>query len=176
MPQYKNALVDAPANRLAYTDSIGPTPRNEYLGALADFLAQSYAPQRTQQMQGVSQFLGVPAVSRTLDMMAYGEPLTTGAGGLGGTTRIKPEVLDAVMALAPLYRPAGMAAKGVENAAMATGRAGERLAERVVPQVMERGGMPAQLAQDLAQGTRRQIFIGENSKTWNKANAAKAVP
>jgi hypothetical protein len=40
---------------------------------------------------------------------------------------------------------------------------------------MERGGMPAQMLQDLAQGTRRQIFVGEKSKTWNAANAAKAV-
>ena len=153
MPQYKNALVDAPANRLAYTDNVGAVPRNEYLGALADFLAQSYAPQRTQQMQGVSQFLNVPAVSQTIDRLSYAEPLTVGAGGLGGTTRIRPEALDAAMALAPLYRPAGMAAKGVEKAAMATGKAGERLAERVVPQIMERGGMPAQLLGDLSQGT-----------------------
>jgi hypothetical protein len=149
----KNELTQNPSNRLAYPDSISPVPRNEYLGALADFLAQSYSPQRTQQMQGVAQFLQVPAVSQTLDRLSYGEPLTTGAGGLGGTTRIRPEALDAAMALAPLYRPAGMAAKGVENAAMATSRAGERLAERVVPQIMERGGMPAQLLGDLSQGS-----------------------
>jgi hypothetical protein len=68
-----------------------------------------------------------------------------------------------------------MAAKGAEQATMAAGRAGERLAERVVPQIMERGGKPAQLLSDLGQGSRRQIFVGENSKTWNKANAAKAV-
>jgi hypothetical protein len=40
---------------------------------------------------------------------------------------------------------------------------------------MERGGMPAQMLQDLAQGTRSQIFVGEKSKTWNAANAAKAL-
>ena len=126
MPRYQNALIDAPANRLAYQGSIGPVPRNEYLGALSDFLAQSYAPERTQQMQGVSQFLGVPAVSRTLDMLSYGEQLTTGAGGLGGTTRVKPDVLDAAMAVAPLGKPATMAtleaAKLARQAALAGGR------------------------------------------------------
>jgi hypothetical protein len=40
---------------------------------------------------------------------------------------------------------------------------------------MERGGVPAQLAMDLTQGSRRNIFVGEKSKTWNAANAAKAV-
>jgi hypothetical protein len=108
MADFRNALAQQPTNRLAYEDRIGATPRNEYLGALADFLAQSYAPQRTQQMQGVAQFLGVPAVSQTLDRLSYGEPLTTGAGM---TTRVRPEALEAAMTLAPLYRPAGMVAK-----------------------------------------------------------------
>jgi hypothetical protein len=62
-----------------------------------------------------------------------------------------------------------------QRGAMAVGRAGERLAERAVPQIMQRGGLPAQLLGDLSQGSRSQIFVGENSKTWNKANAAKAV-
>jgi len=155
MPIYNNALTQRPANRLAYQDSIGATPRNEYLGALADFLAQSYAPQRTQQMQGVAEFFQVPAISQTLDRLSYGEPLTTGAGM---TTRVRPEAIDAAMALAPLYRPAGMAAKGVEQATMAAGKAGERYAEKVLPGIMERGGLPAQLALDLTQGARSQVL------------------
>jgi hypothetical protein len=156
MPIYQNALTQSPANRLAYQDRIGATPRNEYLGALADFLAQSYAPQRTQQMQGVAQFLGVPAVSQTLDRLSYGEPLTTGAGM---TTRVRPEALEAAMTLAPLYRPAGMVAKGAEQATMAAGRAGEKYAEKVLPGIMERGGLPAQLVMDLTQGTRRPLDV-----------------
>lgn len=179
MPTYNNALTDQPANRLAFPSSIGPVPRNEYLGALADFLAKSYSPERTQQMQGISQLLGMPAVSRTLDMMSYGDPLTTGAGGLGGTTRVKPDVLEAAMTVAPLGKPATMAtlqaARLARQAAMAGGRAGERYAERVVPQIMERGGLGAEMLQGMSQGTRRQIFVGENSNTWNKANAAKAI-
>jgi hypothetical protein len=155
MPKY-NALADRPANMLAYPDRIGPTPRNEYLGALADFLARSYAPQRTQQMQGMAQLLGVPAVSQTLDRLSYGELLTTGAGM---TTRIRPEAVEAALTLAPLYRPAGMVAKGAEQAAMAAGKAGERYAEKVLPGIMERGGLPAQLALDLTQGTRRPLDV-----------------
>ena len=179
MPIYNNALTQRPANMLAYQGSIGPVPRNQYLGALADFLAQSYAPERTQQMQGAAQFLSVPAISQTLDRLSYDEPLTTGAGGLGGTTRIRPEALEAGMAVAPLAQPVTMAtlqaARAARQAALAGGRAGERYAERMLPGIMERGGLPAQLAVDMTQGTRRQIFVGENSKTWNKANAAKAV-
>ena len=164
---------------LAYPDTMRATPRNEYLGALADLIAQSYSPVRTQQMQGTARFLSMPAISQTLDRLSYGEPLTTGAGGLGGTTRVRPEALEAGMAVAPMAQPVTMAslqaARAARQAALQAGRAGERYAERVVPGIMERGGMPAQMLQDLAQGTRRQIFVGEKSKTWNAANAAKAV-
>ena len=157
MPIYNNALTQRPANMLAYQGSIGPVPRNEYLGALADFLAQSYSPERTQQMQGAARFLSVPAISETLDRLSYGEPLTTGSGGLGGTTRVRPEVLEAAIAVAPTAKPVTMAtleaARAARQAALAGGRAGERYAERVIPQMMERGGLPAQLAMDMSRRT-----------------------
>lgn len=50
------------------------------------------------------------------------------------------------------------AARAARKAALAGGMAGERYAERVIPQIMERGGMPAQLLQDLAQGSRSQVL------------------
>ena len=153
MAQY-NALTDRPVNMLAYQDSLGAVPRNEYLGALADFLALGYAPERTQQMQGVSRFLSLPQISNTLNMMSYGDPLTTGGGGLGGTTRVKPDVLEAGMAVAPMGRPVTMAtleaAKLARQAAMKAGMAGERYAERVVPGIMERGGLPAEMLNAMA--------------------------
>jgi hypothetical protein len=145
MATYNNALTNQPANRLAFPSSIGPVPRNEYLGALSDFLAKSYSPERTQQMQGISQLLGLPAVSRTLDMMSYGDPLTTGAGGLGGTTRVKPDVLEAAMTVAPLGKPATMAtlqaARLARQAAMATGKFVAPKAGQLTEGYMQRMGM-----------------------------------
>ena len=72
-------------------DYIRPTPRNPIYGLLADELEKLYSPTQTQQMQGLMKFLMVPEVSKTMNLLAYGEPLTTGAGGIGGTTRVKPE-------------------------------------------------------------------------------------
>ena len=101
------------------------TPRNKLLGLLSDVIAKSYSPQRTQQMQGTAKFLSAPAISQTLDRLSYGEPLTTGAGGLGGTTRIRPEALEAGMTVAPL---AGPAFRAGTRASKAVGRmAGEEL-------------------------------------------------
>ena len=129
------------------------TPRNSVLGALADFLAQSYSPERTQQMQGVAKFLDMPSISETLDRLSYdpsGRSLFTGAGGLGGTTRFRPEVLDAVMAVAP---GAGALGKLAAQGTMAAGRAGARLAERAVPRIMDRGGMGAEMLQGMSKNT-----------------------
>ena len=95
--------------------SIQPTPRNSTLGAMADFVASSYDPKRILLQQEVMKFLGAPSVSNTLNMMAYGEPLTTGAGGLGGTTKIKPDVLDAARAVAPLIGPAKKVINATKN-------------------------------------------------------------
>jgi len=121
MPTYQNALTQRPANMLAYQDSMSATPRNEYLGALADLIAQSYSPERTQQMQGISRFLSAPEISQTLDRLSYGEPLTTGAGM---TTRIRPEAAEAALALAPSAKPVTMAtlqaARAARQAALAT--------------------------------------------------------
>jgi hypothetical protein len=57
-------------------DNIRATPQNAALGSIANFLKQSYGPERTQQMQGMMEFLGVPAVARTIERISYGEPIT----------------------------------------------------------------------------------------------------
>jgi hypothetical protein len=129
------------------------TPRNSALGALADFLAKSYSPERTQQMQGVAKFLDMPSISETLDRLSYdpsGRSLFTGAGGLGGTTRFRPEVLDAAIAVAP---GAGALGKLAAQGTMAAGRAGARLADRAVPRIMDRGGMGAEMLQGMSRNT-----------------------
>lgn len=95
---------------------ISPTPRNPILGLLSDFIAQGYDPRRTQQMQGISKFLMAPEISQTLDRLSYdpsGRSLFTGAGGLGGTTRMRPEALDAALAVAPMAGPAARLTRGL---------------------------------------------------------------
>lgn len=90
-------------------------------------------------------------------------------GALGGLLGMAPDemagsVLDPntarVRAGAEYGFPVGTAtqmlpmAKPAQTAVMAAGQAGERLAERVVPRVMQRGGMGAEMLQGMAQGSR----------------------
>ena len=91
--------------------------------------------------------LSLGDVQKTAERISYGEPLTTGAGM---TLRPRDETIFAGMAVAPVISQGGRLAN---QAAMSAGRAGERLAERVVPQVMERGGLPAQLLGDISRGS-----------------------
>jgi hypothetical protein len=140
-------------------DYIGATPQqNPIMGLLAERLkqAQQFAAKpfgyQNPPAEMLMNLLGIPAVQQTAERLAYGEPLTTGRGM---TTRPRPEAVEAALTVAPV---AGLLGKGAETAAMAAGRAGERYAERVVPQIMERGGKGAQLLQDLGQGSRSQVY------------------
>lgn len=150
-------------------DGIRATPiQYPILGLLADKLkkAQQFAVApggyANPPAEILLNLLGIPAVQQTMERVAYGEPLTTGRGM---TTQVRPEVLEAAMTLLPV---GATVAKGGAEAAMKAGRAGERLAEKMVPQIMERGGMPASLLEGMSQGTKSRIFIGPESSVWNK--------
>ena len=119
-------------------DYIRPTPRNPIYGLLADQLEKLYSPTQTQQMQGLMRLLSVPEVSKTLNLLSYGEPLTTGAGGIGGTTRIKPEVAEAALAVAPFAPAAGRAARGTAR------MVGQEMADRLTT---GRSMLPSMLAE-----------------------------
>jgi hypothetical protein len=135
-------------------DQIRATPRSPILGLFSDLvnlpLQYMSSPERTQQSQGAAQFLYGTGIPKTLDRISYGDSLFSGAGGLGGTTRMRPETTEALMTVAPFAKPAAVIAN---RAAMTAGRAGARYAERVVPQVMQRGGLPAQLLGDVSRGS-----------------------
>lgn len=91
-------------------DEIRPIPRSPILGLFSDLvnlpLQYMSAPQRTQQMQGVAEFIRGTGVPSTLERLSYGQGLFTGAGGLGGTTRLRPEVAEAALTVAPMVGPA----------------------------------------------------------------------
>jgi hypothetical protein len=95
-------------------DQMKPTPRSTILGLFSDVvnlpLQYMSAPERTQQSQGAAQFLYGTGIPQTLERMSYGDSLFTGAGGLGGTTRMRPETADALMNVAPMAKPAAVMA------------------------------------------------------------------
>lgn len=112
--------------------------------------------QRTQQMQGLASLLESTGIPKTVERAAYAESPTGLLNALTNVNRanvplLKPETADALMTLAPVP-------SGANKAAMAAGRAGERYAERVVPQIMERGGLPAEMVQAMGSGTQSNVY------------------
>ena len=148
-------------------DVLKAPDRNGLLGSLADLAQASYSPERTQQMQGLMKFLGMPDVAATLDRLSYGEPLTTGTGW---TTRMKPETEGAVMAATGMIP----SLKGVEAGTAAVGKAIEPAVAKWGTNVLNQGGIGSQLLQDLAQGSQSKIFIGAESALWDKNRAFQA--
>ena len=147
-------------------DYIRPTPRNPIYGLLADELEKLYSPTQTQQMQGLMKFLMVPEVSKTMNLLAYdpsGRSLFTGAGGLGGTTKPRPEVAEAALAVAPIMPVAGRAARGAARLAdvgiQTYGPKLEKAIEPLLESQYAKGGMARQLMEDLTQGTRSNVYL-----------------
>jgi hypothetical protein len=119
---------------------------NDLLGGLLGYMRD---PRRTQQMQGLAGLLESTGVPKTVERLAYGEPLTNLQQA--NIPALRQETANALMTLLPVP-------SGANRAAMAAGRAGERMAERVVPQVMGRGGVPAGLLDALAQGSTSNVL------------------
>ena len=95
-------------------DQMKATPRSPILGLFSDLvnlpLQYMSAPERTQQSQGVAQFLYGTGIPKTLERASYGDSLFSGAGGLGGTTRMRPETAEALLNVAPFAPVAGRVA------------------------------------------------------------------
>jgi hypothetical protein len=162
-------------------DQIRATPRNSLAALLSDAINSGVgymkSPQRTQQLQGLGRLVestGIPATVENLSYDPSGRGLFTGAGGLGGTTRMRPEALEAAMTVAPFIGPS---AKATEKLAMGVGKAAESYANIAVPKILEKGGKPAEILVAMAEGSKSHIFIGPKAKIWNpKSNqVAKAM-
>ena len=136
-------------------DEMKPTPRSPILGLFSDIvnlpLQYMSSPERTQQMQGTAEFLYGTGIPKTLERMSYGDSLFSGAGGLGGTTRMRPETADALMNVAPLAPAVAKGGKAVArmagseiNAAMMGERGG--LLGAVTPQPMFAVNLPKSIS------------------------------
>jgi hypothetical protein len=136
--------------------TIGPTPRKKILGLLAD--ATQGLGDFMEHKSGLapvnllSQLLGVKPIARTLDNLSYGSSLGTGTGM---TWKPTADTMDAAMTLVPLAK----AAPGLLNSgAAAIGSRLEAPVTAMVNKTLNKGGLPAQLLQDMAQGTQSKMI------------------
>ena len=137
-------------------DNIRATPaRSESLAWLAEKLGQADDFARkpfgydNPPVALISDLFDIPGVKKTLERVAYDEPLTKGKGL---ATRMHPETESALfaapMAIGPTVGLSKLAAKYGAKA----GHAGEALADRHITRIMDRGGLPAEMLQAIANG------------------------
>ena len=145
-----------------------PTPQSPSLGALASALraVRSAGDVVDLPVLGGLGSLLMGRAPEEVEEWSYGNAPVRINPYAGRTASWVPEVkpgraeqlADVVMLgadLAPLSRLAGRAAS---RGAMQAGRAGERLAERVVPGIMQQGGAGAEALRALSGGTRSQVI------------------
>jgi PcfJ-like protein len=126
-------------------DELKASPENRYLAELSkalEWMAHPTVDGKEIKTRGltIADLLPIESTGKVLGRLSRGEPLTTGAGGLGGTTRLQPDVRDFAMDVAPFAGDvAKMAGKGVG----ALGKvAGEELNRRFLSGQMFPYGAP----------------------------------
>jgi PcfJ-like protein len=126
-------------------DELKASPENKYLAELSkalEWLAHPKIDGQEIKSRGpmITDLLPLESASKFIGRLARHEPLTTGAGGIGGTTRLQPDVADFALDFAPF---AGDAAKLTTKGAKGVARmAGEELNKRFLSGQMFPGGAP----------------------------------
>lgn len=146
-------------------DSIQATPQN-FLGPFSNAVNSGVewlkSPVRSQQMQGLGALFDSTQVPKVLEMASYGEPMTTGKGM---TTKPKPEVIEALMNVAPF-------APELATAGKAVGKGAAKLAGDAVNEAMVYGRGP--LASITPQPMRMDVWHGSPHGPFTKFDPSKA--
>jgi hypothetical protein len=123
----------------------------------------------------VSDFLSIPPLYRTLENYAYGSPLASGTSSVSRyLPKLTADTKGAIEGAINVSPVAGPVIRGTRMATTALGKAGERLAERTVPSIMQRGSVGADLLSTLALGTTSNVIKPEGGN-WIKGAAQKYV-
>jgi hypothetical protein len=136
--------------------SMQATPRNEFLGVASDLMNNglNYLDSKGTKISILADILRGTGVPKTVERMAYGEPLTN--IGSANVPLLKPETADFAMTVAPMIGPAARGAgKVVGNAVNDAMVYGQGPLASMTPQPM-------------------RMFIGESANTWDNAAAMQA--
>lgn len=142
---------------------------NDILGGLLGYMRD---PRRTQQMQGLAGLLESTGIPKTVERLAYGEPLTNLQKA--NVPTLRPETAEALMTLLPVPSGASRAARAVDPVVQ---KYGPRLEQSLLPAfeaAYNRGGLTREMVEAMGTNTVSQMFIGPSSPLFNKDMALKA--
>lgn len=127
---------------------------NELVGGLLGFMKD---PRRTQQLQGLAGLLESTGVPKTLERLAYGEPLTNIQQA--NVPMLKPETAEALLTLLPAPVGANKAAKALDPVVQ---RYGPKLEQTLLPafeSAYNRGGLTREMVEAMGTNTTSKMFV-----------------
>lgn len=127
---------------------------NELVGGLLGFMKD---PRRTQQLQGLAGLLESTGVPKTLERLAYGEPLTNIQQA--NVPMLKPETAEALLTLLPVPVGANKAAKALDPVVQ---RYGPKLEQTLLPafeSAYNRGGVTREMVEAMGNQTVSPLIV-----------------
>lgn len=125
---------------------------NDILGGLLGYMRD---PRRTQQMQGLAGLLESTGIPKTVERLAYGEPLTNLQKA--NVPTLRPETAEALMTLLPVPSGASRAAKAVDPVVQ---KYGPKLEQSLLPAfeaAYNRGGLTREMVEAMGTGSQRKV-------------------
>lgn len=142
-------------------DEIRSTPyRSSFAGSANDLigglLGYMRDPRRTQQLQGLAGLLESTGIPKTVERLAYGEPLTNLQQA--NVPTLRPETAEALLTLLPVPSGASRAAKAIDPAVQ---KYGPRLEQSLLPALeaaYNRGGLTREMVEAMGTGARSNVL------------------
>lgn len=144
---------------------------NDILGGLLGYMRD---PRRTQQMQGLAGLLESTGIPKTVERLAYGEPLTNLQKA--NVPTLRPETAEALMTLLPVPSGASRAAKAVDPVVQ---KYGPKLEQSLLPAfeaAYNRGGLTREMVEAMGTGARSNVLPAGLLQDFSQGSAARAIP
>jgi len=142
---------------------------NDILGGLLGYMRD---PRRTQQMQGLAGLLESTGIPKTVERLAYGEPLTNLQKA--NVPTLRPETAEALMTLLPVPSGASKAARAVDPVVQ---KYGPRLEQSLLPAfeaAYNRGGLTREMVEAMGTGVQSPLTVYHGSPAkFNKFDRTK---
>jgi len=131
---------------------------NDLIGGLLGYMRD---PRRTQQMQGLAGLLESTGIPKTVERLAYGEPLTNLQQA--NVPTLRPETAEALLTLLPVPSGASKAAKAVDPVVQ---KYGPKLEQTLLPAfeaAYNRGGLSREMVEAMGNQTVSPLTVFHGS-------------
>lgn len=142
---------------------------NDLIGGLLGYMRD---PRRTQQMQGLAGLLESTGIPKTVERLAYGEPLTNFQQA--NVPTLRPETAEALLTLLPVPSGASRAAKAADPFVQRYGPKLETAMEPMLASAYNRGGLTREMVEAMGTGVQSPLTVYHGSPAkFNKFDRTK---